>query len=312
MSRQVWLAAAQRAVSERVLAWRGERGVVESLGAWVDLQFDRTENADFAETFAKACPWPGAQPADYLQRVVPLAGGDALAGIRFLGGMPEFRFVDLLAHTGPDEPAVLGRAGLAALEAFAPFAPSALRVRQASERMLEPAGWRVEVDQHVLAGRLDELATRPRAAAGLRLESVEPEEAEAFTARAHAAWAERDPELAAKVSLSGADELSGCVEDGVLAYIVEGEERVGLIGVTRGQDAELDGYFVEEEVIALPFRGRGLGAAAQALTIEALAPQSPEALLFGTIDAANSASLRTAERVGRVRIGAYRFLFPPG
>lgn len=285
--------------------------MARTLGDWVDLQFARTADSAFAERFAAGCPWSGARPGDYLQRVVTFPGGEALTGIRFLGGSADFRFVDLLARTGTDQPAALARACEAALSAHAVFAPAAVRVRQARERLLDPGGWRAEVDQHLLVGRLDELADRRSPSGVLRLEAAEPEAAAAFTAQVHEQWALLDPALAGKVSPSGAAELQASKGTGVLAWLCENDERAGLIAVTRGVDAELEGYFVEEEVIALPFRGRGLAAEAQALVVAELAPESPEALLFGTIDAANEASLRTAERAGRVRVGACRFLFPP-
>jgi len=306
-----WLEAALNAVPSRVLAWRGRAGVEESLGAWLDLQLTRVTDPAFGEGFAEGCPWEGAGPGDYQQRFVSFPGGEALVGIRFLGGSPDFRFVDLVVARGVEDPDALAAAGRAALEACAVFAPQAIRVRQAAERTLDPSGWRAEIDQHFLAGRLDELAKLGEIPAGLRLESASPEDAWAFTSQVYAAWAEVDPQLAGKVRPSEVEELRACHESGVLAFVLFEGQRVGLIGFERSQDAELVGYLVEEEVISLSFRRRGLASAAQRFAIQTLAERDPGALLYGTIDAANTPSLRTAERVGRERVSAYRFLFPP-
>ena len=306
-----WLEAARRAVPSRVLAWRGRAGIEEALGLWLDLQLTRVTDPGFGERFAEGCPWEGAVPADYQQRFVSFPEGEALVGIRFLGGSPEFRFVDLVIAEGADDPDALAAAGRAALEACAVFAPQAIRVRQAAERTLDPRGWRAEVDQHFLAGRLDELALLGETPAELRLESASPEDAEAFTSVTYAAWAEVDPELAAKVRPSTLDELRACHESGVLAFLLVDGERAGLIGLEQSEDAELVGYLVEEEVISLAYRRRGLASAAQRFAIRTLAERDPSALLFGTIDAANLPSLKTAARVGRERVAAYRFLFPP-
>lgn len=281
--------------------------------SWLDLQLNRVSDAAFGEGFAEGCPWPGAKPADYLQRFVSFAGGEALVGIRFLGGSPDFRFVDLVITRGVEDPSGLAAAGRAALESCALFSPQAIRVRQASEGTLEAEGWRAEIDQHFLAGRLDELdeSVAVGLPPGLQLEPASPADAEAFTAESYAAWAKVDSALAAKVRPSSGEELQGCHESGLLAFLVEGPERVGVIGVDTSDDAEFAGYLVEEEVIALAHRGRRLASAAQRLVIAALAPQAPDALLFGTIDAANVASIKTAERAGRERVAAYRFLYPP-
>jgi RimJ/RimL family protein N-acetyltransferase len=314
--RAIWLEAALKAVPSRVLAWRGPEAVRTSLESWLDLQLKRITNPGFGEGFAQGCPWEGAEPADYQQRFVGFPGGEALVGIRFLGGSPEFRFVDLVITRGAEDPTALAAAGRAALEACSVFAPHAIRVRQAAERTLDPSGWRAEADQHFLVGRLDELAARLPAVgevtpADLALEPVSPEDAAAFTSQAYAAWSETAPELGAKVRPSDLDELRDCHDTGLLVWIVEAGQRAGVIGFARSEDAELVGYLVEEEVIALPFRGRRLASAAQALAIRALAAREPSALLFGTIDAANAPSLRTAERAGRSRVASYRFLFPP-
>lgn len=305
-----WLEAGLAAVPSQVLVWRGRAAVEESLEYWLDLQLSRVEDPEFGAGFAAGCPWEGAEPADYQQRFVSFLGGEALVGIRFLGGSPEFRFVDLVITRGAEDPDALAAAGRAALESCAVFAPQAIRVRQASERTLDPRGWRVEADQHFLVGRLDELAAADPPQ-DLSLESVSPEDASAFTREAYAAWAQAEPALAAKVRPSDLDELRDCHQTGVLAYLLVEGQRAGVIGFARSEDAELAGYLVEEEVVALPFRGRRLASAAQRLVIRSLAGRDPSALLFGTIDAANTPSLKTARRVGRERVASYRFCYPP-
>lgn len=303
-----WLEAALAAVPSQVLAWRGPDAVRASLEPWLELQLKRVTDPSFGEAFAQGCPWEGATPADYQQRFVSFPGGEALVGIRFLGGSPEFRFVDLVVTRGAEDPESLAAASRAALEACSVFAPQAVRVRQACERTLDPLGWRAEPDQHFLAGRLTDLVTRTDPLPPeLSLEPVSPEDAERFTKPTYAAWAERDPELGAKVRPSDLDELRDCHESGLLAYVLWSGERAGVIGFAQSEDADLVGYLVEEEVIALPFRGRGLAVAAQRLAFQTLATRNSSALVFGTIDAANTPSLKTAERVGRERVASYRF-----
>lgn len=325
MNASTWLAAALREVPAQALAWQGRARVLAALEPWVALQLERARDPAFGVGFAEGCPWPGALPADYLQRVVSFPGGQALVGIRFFGGSASFRFVDLLASTGPREPEALGSACAAALRACARFAPSAVRVLQPEERQPVPPGWGARVDQRFLAAPLAALRLSPEAALapnpdpqpdpGLELELLEePDQVSAaaeFVAAAYRAWGAQDPALAARVTPADAAELEACRATGLLAYLRWGSRRVGLIGLEADADAYLAGYRVVEEVVLLEARGRRLARRAQVLAASLLGEGEPEALLFGTIDGANLASLRSAEGAGRARVAAYRFLTPP-
>lgn len=55
---------------------------------------------------------------------------------------------------------------------------------------------------------------------------------------------------------------------------------------------------VIEELLETPFRGRGFAPAMQRMFLERLADKD-DRLVWGTIDARNIPSLRTAQRVGR-------------
>ncbi len=69
----------------------------------------------------------------------------------------------------------------------------------------------------------------------------------------------------------------------------------------------LRGYLVVEEVLDTPYRGHGLGPALQRHFIDQL-PVGKGDLVFGTIDATNRPSIRTAIKVGRADVGGWSFV----
>ena len=69
----------------------------------------------------------------------------------------------------------------------------------------------------------------------------------------------------------------------------------------------LRGHLVVEEVLDTLYRGHGLGPALQRHFINQL-PSSEGGLVFGTIDAINQPSMRTAIKVGRLDVGGWSFV----
>jgi hypothetical protein len=167
------------------------------------------------------------------------------------------------------------------------------------------------LDQHVIGGRLHELAIRPLPPQSGRvtLSPCTPDEA---LPALDEGYDTLGAEMLDLVSRATRSQLEACVEKGRLCLIMVDEITAGLIGVERHAEFGLEGYVVIEEIITAPFRGQGLAKAAQRAMIDRLAADAPQAAFFGTIAGENTPSLRTALGVGRHKVGAYWWLFPEG
>ncbi len=308
---------------------------VQRIQDWLATQWDRCTDDAFAQGFATGCPVPGASVDDYRQRVIEVAGISVLIGIRIRGGggkeAEPWPFVDLVASDAPIAPDLGIQVVDAALEALAMFAPRALRLRGAANWTPWP-GVRAEVDQWFLAGTVNRMASIASSgessddasvAAAISLSPVrEAAQGAAFVDEVFAAWGERRAWFAERVLRIDASGLRACIDARCAWWIHEGEEQAGLLALLPDSDREWHGWCVHEELVLPAFAGRGIAARAQRLAAREIAqsliaPQAQSSdrsvmdLVYGTIDAANQPSVRTAERAGRAKVGAYWWVFPP-
>lgn len=248
----------------------------------------------FATTFHAACPVAGTTPAAYRTRRLEVSTGALLAGIRFRGGSLGFPFVEVLA----DHPLTPAIAPLVAA-AYAPFQPQAMRAWRLGPQGPDFAAWPgATQDAAYWAGRAGELRARPRPARFAELE-VTPLTDLACVPRLEAAYAEFHaacPALARDVTLEDEATLRRALAAGLLLEARVDGEWAGVVAAEPAAYLGLTGWLVVEEILAAPFRGRGLGPVLQRHLVERL---PGDGVLFGTIHHANAPSARTAAAVGR-------------
>jgi GNAT superfamily N-acetyltransferase len=116
-------------------------------------------------------------------------------------------------------------------------------------------------------------------------------------------YAER-PEHRAYAQPEGRDDLAEAAAAGGLFEIRVDGQAAGLVAGYRAEEQGMRGFLVGEFLLTRPFRGRGLGPAAQRRFAEAL-PREAGDVLMGTITEGNLASLATAKRCGREEIGGW-------
>lgn len=221
-------------------------------------------------------------------------GGTALIGIRMRGSDVRHPFVDLVAWSGPL--AVLVPAAFAEL---AVFGPTVARVR--CPGTTPPAtSLSATVDQWMCAGRVPAGDRGPVTLAPID----DPEAALRFVGDAYSRWGTRSPSLTGVVRPMDDAELAASSADGGAFWIEADGEPVGVLCASRAVDREWAGWCVIEEVLDPTHAGRGLATMAQ----RALGERLGDAVLFGTIAGTNEASLRTAHRAGRPRVGAFWWL----
>lgn len=295
--------ARQRALLDALVAWtpecvhewHGGAAVRERLSAVLNEQLARCTDLEFGAFFTERLG--RGTPRDYLQREIVLERGLVLCGPRLFGGDPSKPFVEIVAHTCPLRDAVD-----AALEAYPNMRPSSVRVEWAGQ---EPP----DVDGDVYPDTLvfAEVARRV-AASGMcivAMADAQLEPAKEFVATSYATFKARHPELIARVPEATHHELQECIDEGRLVWWTIDGQVAGLLGVRRDRHLALEGMLIVEECVSPDWAGRGAATEAQ----RALARSPPgDVVIFGTIDAANAASRRTAERAGRRAVSRAWFI----
>jgi hypothetical protein len=266
----------------------GESGP-RRLQMWLDGETARTTDAEFARTFSDHVDLPGVVGDDYLHRVIRTSHGNLLGGIRFYGRDIERPFVEVVAHSFED----LDRLGDCVAHEWSMFGPLWLRLRTRPGRLTGP---HVLNDKTIHAARCRDMSAP---SARVRLARF------ARVADALALVGERyrtlDPELGRNITAAGDADLLDLDAAGQLHAIHADEEVVGVLAVAPGLIGWIDGYEINEEVVAFQHRGHRYAAQAQAHWAAHLAPDR-QRLLIGTIDRLNEASRRTAEAAGRARV----------
>jgi hypothetical protein len=295
-----------------VAAWRPSTDVLREHAAYLDQQLAWC--ADDALAAMRASQIGVGVAADYLNRVLTVDDQRALVGIRHYGGNPRRPFVDLLAWTGGEPPA-LAAVRDAACATYAAFAPSEMRIaRDGPPPFAPPAdGLRVTGDIAAVAGTVKAMlsAPPPPGLERVAVAAADVDEAAVFMDRAYRDFRARTPELREQVPASTPEALAACAADGHLLWWTVDGERAGLLALERSVGwLALDGWLIEEEIVAAAWAGRGTAACAQRRAAERLAAEGRDRTVFGTINLANPASRRTAARAGRREIATWWFLAP--
>ena len=101
--------------------------------------------------------------------------------------------------------------------------------------------------------------------------------------------------------------LASCAEAGGLSCLRDGERVAGVIAARPSVERGVLAWYMVEEILDTPYRGRGLAPLLQRAFLAGL-DRSRSVLVSGHIDAANLPSLRTALRCGRIDAGGWVFL----
>ncbi|MFK7962279.1 MAG: hypothetical protein AB8G96_17345 [Phycisphaerales bacterium] len=313
-----------------VTAWQPAKDIAARRGKDLAEQFSWCTDESVAAIRARALRL--ARPEDYLQRVIEVDGLMALVGIRFVGGDREQPFVELIAlartdgrDAAPEAAALRSMVG-AAIDSHAVFRPTMARlwrstaVGEAPDACPPALGdgpdLRPRMDQVLVAGPPSDMTEHGPTADGIALVDASADAAMAFLERQYAAFREREPELSQRVPPADLEDFAGCRTAGRLAWWTVDGRVAGLIGVERRPYAGLNGWLVIEEVVDAAYVGRGTAASAQRRLADWLrgdeagdvAAGRGRPVVHGTIDGANNASRRTAERAGRCTLGAWWFI----
>ncbi len=218
------------------------------VSGWLEKQLSLCDDEAFARGFAASCPVSGLSPEAYSHQVLDVEGEKLLVGIRFKGGNVARPFVDLIAWTGEPRPGWI----VAITEAFAQFAPEAVRFRWSKE---SAPPWTGEVDQYLFAGLT----------AGTSHASVSPacdlawydEFSQAFDK-----WRTTSP-LGPEVWPCDLNDLKKCFKDGHIVVATDGDRFLGLAACLWQTERAFEGWMIMEEFVVPEAQGHGLETAIQ-------------------------------------------------
>ena len=279
-----------------------------------DLRADieRVLSDELAKKFHHYCPVPGASDDDFKNRWLELPGlGRAIIGIRFWNldlGRPfvAVTFSETLLQPGTD----IGALKSAVAEVYGLFQPKHLR-------FFFPGHWRGDIstwreahwEKRYLAAPLREMCAlpKPRNLGRLRLRQA----ADMTFYAAYADLYERRfaafPLLREYTRTETEEAMAEYLQEGTLFEVEVDGAWSGIICVTRHVEQGLKGFLVVEMLLEPHLSGQGLGVAAQYRLAHALNAEEDD-VLFGTIDARNTATIKTARRSGRADVGGFLWL----
>jgi hypothetical protein len=276
-------------LANRVFGADGRQRVLD----WLDGQASYIDNADFTRSFASRFALPGVAVDEYSHRHIHSPRGDLLGGIRFYNRDVRRPFVEVIAHSF----ASLEEIRDCVRNEWSSFRPGFVRLRTAPQALSTDSNARLHKSIHV--ARYADLRSYDG------LVTLEPfdqvEHAIALVDRRYQQLQSDDPDLAKILGPASPDELREWYDGGQLYAIRVHDETVGVLAIVPSSVGWIEGEEVSEEVIDAGNIGHGYAAAAQSAWAAQIAADR-NTLLIGTIHAANVASRRTAEAVGRVRV----------
>ena len=309
-----FVAFAVDAADPKVVGWRGREALASDVEAALSAMIEERTRDAWAEGYRERCLVEGTTADDYRLRLVDLGrDGRYMAGIHFRNLRVDAPFVGVAARTVPfRDPQHVHRVVRDLLAAFDRFRPAEVQVEQRSDPPELALGdlREASADKRLIAGRIGDLLALPRPGRAERV-VVEPITAAqpiwSRYERLYDAFHAREPEMRDRVPISGFEKLEESAEAGCLFVVRIDDERAGMIAGLPSHAHGLRGIVVIDEILGERYRGRGFAPACQRRFIEAL-PASADDVVFGTIDARNTPSLRTALSVGRLDVGGWWFV----
>ena len=285
--------------------WRPAAERLRVLAEEHEEDLERAGDMKMADFRAGYFAFPGVGAGAYLDRWYPVSEGlTAWLSIRFEGRVRTRPFVDLSGTSRPWTPADLPALGRAALEVYGIFAPRYLRLLSGQPADAVPG---LGHDRRFMAAPLSQLAAiQTHIPPELSLRRTRDDRHLAQAVAAYAAIAAQHPAHTGQAGILSAEDLTECLQVGLMYDVLVGETWAGYAGVLPEEKLGLEVYSVQELLLTPEYRGRGYGPHLTTLLARALlADAEPGRVLFGTIHADNAGAYPAALRGGRQDVGGW-------
>lgn len=277
----------------------------DNLLGTVRRDVDRIGSGEFAAWYARGWQALGLPATRFNNRLLDVEGVRMIAGIRFRNRDPDFPFIGIDQSSVPLGTIADADTLAAHLKAeFSEFRPRALSFHHPSHLPLRAANARG--DRHVLIAPGSSMIARPSPARLDRVRLVASSSLASFE-RYRALYDDifdERPWLRGVVRVETRETLETCRAQGLLFDIEIDGAWSGIVAGCEDVIAGVSGVQVAEIVLSRRVRGSGLGIAVQRRFAETVAARDASAVIFGTVDDANLPMRRTAERAGRIDVGA--------
>jgi RimJ/RimL family protein N-acetyltransferase len=278
--------------------------VNEGLEAFLKHLVDGAKDSKGLQRYAEACPVPGVEPDRYAPRLLALEPVcTVIAQIHFMGMDLSFPFVDISAQS-----AAFPNAFQAVMDAFREFRPRAVRLWRLHE---EDQPQNSRDDLMVFAAPVDTLRRAPRLprTSRITLESDPKLDSYPIYREMAATVMAANPSRAEFMQVEEQSSLLQCAKHNAFFQVMVDGSPAGFIAARPDRFRAWQGWCMVEELLHPFVQGQGLAPAMQQAFIHKLDPQRGS-IVFGTIDARNVPSWKTARRVGRQVAEIGTFVFP--
>jgi hypothetical protein len=251
---------------------------------------------------------PGTQMEDYEENFYELsAGKNVLAGIRHKSGMKGQPFVHMLLDFVPTS-AEIELLRQFASKQFHKFNPKFLSIWLRPSLELDVSTYEATQSRQYVVGSIARIRKmgKPFGYDRIILEKVIADFDFKWYSEAYEDFHRQQPELKDWVPITDREDIDRCLSDQLLYKVFVDDVLAGLIGAQNEPLLEKPSVYMAELLLISKFKGQGLAVALQRKFIDEL-PKNFD-LVWGTIDAKNLPSLKTALRVGRFLIRSEYFI----
>jgi hypothetical protein len=306
-----WLHASAPTVAKEAL---GEAALFRALDDDFAATIRSRTCPDWGARFRAHCPVASATPTDYCLREIEIGErAHVLAGIHFYGSDVRKPFVGVYAQSRDLSVTETAAAAARLGDAFANFNPLASWWWSKDSVLdVESSSMGVHPDQRFLLGSIRDIVQRPLSRSDIDCVLRKDQHGTSYDAytRIVADFIEQNPFWAGRIERTEREDYLECAAVGGVC-VVERQGAIGGVFAARpGAIRGIPGWEVVDAILASGLRGRGWAPVLQRMFLEQL-DTTVQPLIIGTIDAANTPSLRTALRVGRTDGGGWYFASDP-
>lgn len=263
---------------------------------------------------------------DFREKELKVGGGTAIFGIRFLNGNPKEPFVGVVPDFTPNSGQVLRNSAIVpgsfselnqislfkklAIKHFSVFSPKYIQVWfQPSMVNSVDLPRNTNISRRVVAGFVNDILYREFSLpSGVSLESTKSDSYFDWYKNTYSEFHLDNPHYRDLIPVNTKEEMDESLSEGLLYWAKVDGEKMGLIGGVSSDLLGANGLYMNEVLLAKKFRGQGYAPIIQRLFIEQQKKRNFD-LVWGTIDAQNKPSTKSALRVGRKSIRE-ELLFP--
>ncbi len=294
--------------------WQSADKIKSNLRVYVEGELKYLHSDEIAQRNFDYCKVAGTKPEDYKYRIIELAsGGHVMTSFRAMGGDMSKPFILIVFKDFVIDNAAKAKS---IAEEIAPhykiFNPRWVSFYESGEHTSNlVADDQIRSDYDFWVGHLQTIQASPMPAKADAVEVRPLEDMEFYDTYAamYKEYMDEYPEMDETIQLESFETMDALVQAGTAFEVLIDGHWAGIIAAEYQSTADkyLNGYCMMEEMLDKAFRGEGYAAAMQRQMLNVL-PSKEGDLIFGHINAINHPSYKTAQKVGRQKLGGFHLV----